>query len=289
MRLIRVPPYFLPAIILCCAGAFFEISFVKVAVQLASNDTDYIIPFREYIFAMCAPIAYITFYTYFYFASVKLAKSKLNEVLSMSCESGIEDVSKGHLYKIISDDFVAVIESFLFPGYLFTYRLVIVLTLAANILWMTLAEQPFLVVVVIVLFASVVFILQKAMRLLASAFSNVQNARHDAITMFVGISGDALYKTEGLVGTVSAIFPYKFIQNSMGGLVKPLVDLAMIVAVVYLVLSEPTGVLDGGIIAGIGATSWRMIGPTINLFIASGQIRYGYGQLHLLWKRALVS
>lgn len=288
MRLFRVPPYFLTTIIFCCAGAFFEISFVKVVVQLASNSVDNIIPVREYIFAMCAPVAYIAFYTFFYFASVRIAKSKLNNLLSIRSESGTEEISKGHLYKTISDDLVVVVESFLFPSYLLAYRLVIVLTLAANILWMLLAERPFLLVPVVVLIALIGIIFQKAMQLLASAFSNVQNARHDAIAMFVGISGDAQYKIKGLVASVSAIFPYKFIQNSMGGLVKPLVDLAMIVVVVYLVIGEPTEVLPGEIIAGIGATSWRMIGPTINLFIASGQIRYGYGQLHSLWKRVLV-
>ena len=256
-------------------------------VELASNETDNIIPLREYIFAMCAPLAYIAFYAFFYFASVRIARSKLNEVLSIRSGLEIEDISKGHLYKTISDDLVAVVESVIFPSYLLAYRVVIVLTLGANILWLLLSESPFLMIVIIALIAFVGIIFQKAMRLLASAFSNVQNARHEAITMFVGLSGDQQYKTKDLVASASAIFKYKFIQNSMGGLVKPLVVFAMIIAVVYLVIGQPSEVLSGGVIAGIGATGWRMVGPTINLFIASGQIRYGYSQLNPLWKTTL--
>ena len=129
MSTLRVPPYALIAGLFCCAGAFCEISFVKVAVQLASSDRVSSIHISEYIFAMCAPVLYMSFYVFFYLTSAKIATVKLAELLQLRSVAGSENDSKGALYKAISDDLVAVVEGFLFPTYLLLYRSVIVFTL----------------------------------------------------------------------------------------------------------------------------------------------------------------
>lgn len=268
MQRFQVPPHFFVVIIFCCAGAFFEISFVNVAVQLASNDSTSNIPLREYIFAMLAPVTYIVFYSFFYFTSVIFARSKLNDLLSLSLESEAEDISKGHLYKTISDDYIVLVESVLFPSYLFIYRIAIVITLTSNILWILLVDQPFLLVAVLIIITIIGIIFHKLMRLLAKRFSKIQNIRHNSMNLFVDLSSYREHNNKDLIASISRIFPYKFIQNSMGGLVKPLIDLLMIAVIVYLIIGEPTNYVSAAVITGIGATGWRMIGPTINLFVA---------------------
>ena len=150
------------------------------------------------------------------------------------------------------------------------------------------AEHPFTVVAAVVFIALAGIFFHIAMKRLAFKFSILQNRRHEAINQYVGLNRDEQTKTIGLIPAVSAIFPYKLIQVCMGTLMKPLIDLAMISFVVYLALSDSPGSQTNAIIAGIGATGWRAIGPLINAFIASGQIRYGYSQLHPLWKKVLL-
>ena len=276
----------IPVILIIAFGIYCEIAFVNTVVILF-GEVEQIPNLNTLIFAALAPLVYIFYYIFFYFVSVYLSKITLPDVIKNEV-AATKNINNERFYKTLSDDALMVVEGLLFPIFLSFYRLFVILALSINFILIFFTNNLFLLLQLIIFISAIIFFLKKFMQSLANRFSILQNLRHEEIAVIHNSINDnndlKKYNLQALV----RIFPYKLIIASMGSLMKPVIDFLTIAFILSVVLGLFGDISSSfGLVAGLGATGWRLLGPAINILVAYGQINYAYSSLNISWKKAI--
>ncbi len=275
---------------ICSFGAFTELKFVQVFTKLIADDTLVINEIDKFdiVLASAAPLTFIFYYLYAWFSSISFC-NKLY-VFIIPCLK-YEHKSSSEV-KMLVEDFNLCHQNLIFPLHLVTYRIFITLTLLSSSFILMIHEFGFLKVFILAALALLaLFIALRLLRIISKRYSVVDNKRLAYIDQVIGnrLRKDNDKKTLEKItyNNYRTYFLRIFIQ-SIGTLAKPAVDFLIIISIFLVVFTTETQ-SDGlnSTYVALGLSSYRVLGPALNILSNFNQIQFGWFSLTPEWRTAV--